>query len=113
MVPPAATVSPGETGRPGSRKNRSFIAAAQTGVVPSWGGAEAPPPVRRSDHPDAQLADTVDPSVKHVAAPHRSAARGRAGEDQVSGHEGEEARKVRSDERRVGKECVSTCRSRW
>src|SRR3546814_15086073 len=24
-----------------------------------------------------------------------------------------EARKIRSEERRVGKECVSTCRSRW
>src|SRR3546814_19080513 len=27
--------------------------------------------------------------------------------------EGEEARIVRSEERRVGKACVSTCRSRW
>src|SRR3546814_15285750 len=26
---------------------------------------------------------------------------------------GEEARRRRSEERRVGKECVSTCRSRW
>src|SRR3546814_11340670 len=27
--------------------------------------------------------------------------------------EGERARRLRSEERRVGKECVSTCRSRW
>src|SRR3546814_21152131 len=29
------------------------------------------------------------------------------------GHEAPSCRRLRSEERRVGKECVSTCRSRW
>ena len=32
-------------------------------------------------------------------------------EDMIA--EGREIAKIRSEERRVGKECVSTCRSRW
>src|SRR3546814_15749424 len=37
------------------------------------------------------------------------------GEDIVAADPGEDARagQLRSEERRVGKECVSTCRSRW
>src|SRR3546814_7913944 len=31
----------------------------------------------------------------------------------VASYEAEVAKKKRSEERRVGKECVSTCRSRW
>src|SRR3546814_13017030 len=31
----------------------------------------------------------------------------------VSGANGHRGRRFRSEERRVGKECVSTCRSRW
>src|SRR3546814_1584880 len=33
--------------------------------------------------------------------------------DRVIGGVSEEVERVRSEERRVGKECVSTCRSRW
>src|SRR3546814_17453360 len=33
--------------------------------------------------------------------------------DRLAGYEGLIDRRVRSEERRVGKECVSTCRSRW
>src|SRR3546814_16656399 len=36
------------------------------------------------------------------------------GEDMIKGFlDAQLARNVRSEERRVGKECVSTCRSRW
>src|SRR3546814_2290545 len=38
---------------------------------------------------------------------------GRWGAAPASPRGGCEARRARSEERRVGKECVSTCRSRW
>src|SRR3546814_16622858 len=37
----------------------------------------------------------------------------RPGVDPLAGHFGQELKALRSEERRVGKECVSTCRSRW
>src|SRR3546814_13169496 len=61
-------------------------------------------------HIDAQLADRQ----------RRVEERGEAGELPLDlavliiGHKpGESAVEIRSEERRVGKECVSTCRSRW
>src|SRR3546814_17650857 len=36
-----------------------------------------------------------------------------AGNPQMGGAEGDESGHDRTEERRVGKECVSTCRSRW
>src|SRR3546814_17710281 len=38
---------------------------------------------------------------------------GRGNTATVGNRTGEQDRTVRSEERRVGKECVSTCRSRW
>src|SRR3546814_18736522 len=53
----------------------------------------------------------------HVPAPQHSAAercRARvAGERTGQRHSRADLRRTRSEERRVGKECVSTCRSRW
>src|SRR3546814_4984445 len=39
--------------------------------------------------------------------------RGKGGEESPPVLFGKTGRSVRSEERRVGKECVSTCRSRW
>src|SRR3546814_6582199 len=56
----------------------------------------------------------VDPEAAHARLAHRAF----LGIDVVLAHQegaaGEPDRRVgRSEERRVGKECVSTCRSRW
>src|SRR3546814_20533340 len=37
----------------------------------------------------------------------------RAGKQVVVGFNAAQSNQIRSEERRVGKECVSTCRSRW
>src|SRR3546814_19296011 len=58
-----------------------------------------------------QLADPGR-AVRHARhEEERQAARGRG--SALLGADGQRRRPQRSEERRVGKECVSTCRSRW
>src|SRR3546814_14726228 len=47
---------------------------------------------------------TFAPPIHHRSSPYRATLADVDGDDDVD---------VRSEERRVGKECVSTCRSRW
>src|SRR3546814_6103294 len=64
-----------------------------------------------SDLPDAfparggEPADRVDPACRPVGREHADE---RVADEVFLGNEAD-----RSEERRVGKECVSTCRSRW
>src|SRR3546814_2877330 len=53
-------------------------------------------------HPPAQRHGGTDVAGSQLAAPVGAQADGRSGREDL-----------RSEERRVGKECVSTCRSRW
>src|SRR3546814_13495452 len=48
--------------------------------------------------------------VNHDIVPHTATARDRSFDVTIKPHQ---SARVRSEERRVGKECVSTCRSRW
>src|SRR3546814_4805377 len=58
-----------------------------------------------------------DPPGTCPIPPHGCAARLHGASKAVSAHSGDgqgyKGRLARSEERRVGKECVSTCRSRW
>src|SRR3546814_14187709 len=61
------------------------------------------------DHAREDRAADKEMTETHVESPRPT------GAGKISGSEREEAscRLERSEERRVGKECVSTCRSRW
>src|SRR3546814_12442298 len=71
--------------------------------------ADRPP---LSKHPRAHTESRLDHLVKKILASEPSCRRGRRGLGEpapiLRGIQGD-----RSEERRVGKECVSTCRSRW
>src|SRR3546814_16214490 len=60
-------------------------------------------------------ADLVDPAGavvrRHAVVRHRAQAQHHLGLDRT--RTAVEDQRVRSEERRVGNECVSTCRSRW
>src|SRR3546814_5786096 len=53
------------------------------------------------------------PAVEEMLAPAVAVERAQARQAGAVGGVVEALRAVRSEERRVGKECVSTCRSRW
>src|SRR3546814_5572217 len=63
-----------------------------------------------ADHRDLAGQDAGHATEQHAAAAIRLRKRGRPGLDREPARH---FRHRRSDERRVGKECVSTCRSRW
>src|SRR3546814_11053004 len=66
---------------------------------------------------DLEAAQNVFSAISESTSPAARAAKGREGFDAIgtaiASGDVETARKTRSEERRVGKECVSTCRSRW
>src|SRR3546814_9548192 len=63
------------------------------------------PRAAEADRRDGAGAETAERGLSHRAELWRRACRGGADRAQRRAH--------RSAERRVGKECVSTCRSRW
>src|SRR3546814_15373443 len=77
------------------------------------GGAEASEP--SAVHKCSLAAGlTVTPSLPRMAASHSAAqARSPGSSIRVSGCRAKLSPPYRSEERRVGKECVSKCRSRW
>src|SRR3546814_9470878 len=65
---------------------------------------------RRAEHPDDRVDGVVMLANECQLVDRSEDHRGRALVDRVVG---EQEGQRRSEERRVGKECVSTCRSRW
>src|SRR3546814_19971633 len=68
-----------------------------------------------SRHPEIEIADQPVADALDVGA-HRIAVRAHldvAGGDLIQSGLYDDLEATRSDERRVGQECVSTCRSRW
>src|SRR3546814_2864226 len=64
----------------------------------------------------ARLAPTQNPNVGYCAFPRRCSSFERQGQRDIfwlNRCNSNSAAPRRSEERRVGKECVSTCRSRW
>src|SRR3546814_16336813 len=68
------------------------------------------PAVARLQHPNAMAARKQFP---HDAAQEMGVAVVPVGDQRVIEHDELHAPTLRSEERRVGKECVSKCRSRW
>src|SRR3546814_7736486 len=62
---------------------------------------------------DVCSSDLAEISVANAALAEREARSERAAADLAAAEEAHIAAMARSEERRVGKECVSKCRSRW
>src|SRR3546814_12280469 len=77
--------------------------------------AGAPLPGRDADLAVARLLRLLRREGADVAGAHLAARRPRRGADDGSqaGGDDDDFEEARSEERRVGKECVRTCRSRW
>src|SRR3546814_19893242 len=99
----------------GGDASRKLSKGQDRGAIPSNAAAQRnfvailePSALRAVGKGDMRLARFGEFEQTGRAA--RFGARYRAGSDEVAGAR---AGAVRSEERRVGKECVSTCRSRW
>src|SRR3546814_19918186 len=89
---------------------RSDVAALRAGLAVAGGHPDLVAPgaaLRIGEHDAAELAIDL---ARHVAV--GALRRQRVGRVRQFPADGLQ-REVRSEERRVGKECVSTCRSRW
>src|SRR3546814_13393955 len=73
-------------------------------------GIRAPSP-RHRDRPQAPRSSRRRPDAGDLAGDDRMTMR--TGLDHLPAVKRRELERVRPEERRVGKECVSTCRSRW
>src|SRR3546814_7426129 len=80
----------------------ALVTGVQTCALPIWSGRRRIGRPNRRRGPEGPRHDVVEKGSAAAAA-----------EDVTDGAFADTALDERSEERRVGKECVSTCRSRW
>src|SRR3546814_17391946 len=86
----------------------SLVTGVHTCALPIWRPAPPALPGDVAPGPGTELLSATDPGSGHGASKLEG---GRPGRERNGRYRG--GLPVRSEERRVGKVCVSTCRSRW